>query len=95
MNMETRQYVCDCDVCKTPIYRGQNYAERDAACHHVHLIHCVDGLKQRETVLLETLATVVDAIEDNRNATYVGRKQNPELTESLMGFPIGWTDLQR
>ena len=29
-----------------------------------------------------------------RLGTYVGRKQNPQLTEWLMGWPIGWTDLK-
>lgn len=29
-----------------------------------------------------------------RNGTYVGRLLNPEFQENLMGFPIGWTDLQ-
>lgn len=29
-----------------------------------------------------------------RNGVYIGRNQNPQLTEWLMGFPIGWTDLQ-
>jgi hypothetical protein len=28
-----------------------------------------------------------------RNGTYIGRDQNPELSEWLMGFPIGWSAL--
>ena len=29
-----------------------------------------------------------------RRGTYVAQKQNPQLTEWLMGWPIGWTDLK-
>src|SRR6185295_357527 len=29
-----------------------------------------------------------------KNGTYIGRTLNPEFVEWLMGFPIGWTDLE-
>jgi hypothetical protein len=28
------------------------------------------------------------------NGTYIGRKLNPQFVEWLMGFPLGWTDLE-
>ncbi len=28
-----------------------------------------------------------------RNGVYIGLKQNPRVSEYLMGFPIGWSDL--
>jgi hypothetical protein len=30
-----------------------------------------------------------------RNGTYIGRKENPQFREWLMGFPIGWTEIPR